>query len=364
MTTEDENEKPYTSESHRIFRIWPYANEKDAIKAAEQYTSLKASTSDKRKILEKLLISDQYFAAICPILISALHRMEPPTRHVILDNIIRLIIKGVDFSSIAIDITKLMSDSNYQFREKAKSLLIHMGESALPAKTRLITYLRHKLPDVQLSAIKVLSAIGPECAEQALPKLKSYLNGASTQELRSSCEHAIKILRGEEKPLRPVIKIEGVVEKASDTGKFEKDDYSENASAKTISNFPAIRGKTIVIAEDQESVRAMISKAVTSCGASTKETADGEMVLKLLQAKIDVDLFILDLMMPKINGSDVLKAIRENQQYALTPVFIVSARAERALMMKMAQLEIAAYFTKPFKLAELLTSINDTFEQA
>ncbi len=363
MTTDNPNEDQDITDSQILFRIRPYPNDKDAIKAAEHFTSLKYSPSDKRKILDRLFISDEYFADVAPILLASFQRLEPPTRHQILDNIIRLIIKGVDFTHITTDIAKLMCDSNYQFREKATSLLIHMGESALPAKTRMISYLRYKLKDVQLSALKVLSAIGPKCAEQALPKLKSYLNGASTPELKDACKLAIKILKGEAKPLHPKIEIAGIVDKKSKLPDDSNEDDEESAATQPSTNFPAIRGKVIVIAEDQDSVRAMISKAITSCGGNTKEAADGSVVLKLIQAKIDVDLFILDLMMPNVSGADVLKVIRETPQYALTPVFIVSARTERSLMMRMAQLEVAAYLTKPFKIINLLTTINNTFGQ-
>ncbi len=365
MTTDNtnENENSYLSSRNSTvirFRPYPYLN--DAIKAAEHYTSLKSSPTDKRKIIERLLITDEFFRDVSPIMISAFPRMESPIRHLILDNIIRLIHKGEDFTVIAGEIARLMTDKNFNLREKAALLLQHMGENAAPAIPRVVSYLRSRLPDVQHSAIKVLAAIGPVAADASIPKLKAYLNSnALPAEYRELGQKTLQILRGEEKPIRPDIKIEGVLE--SSGNETAKSDTKAEGPAEHTLQYLAIKGKSIVIAEDQESVRSMIRRALTACGATTKETYDGEIVLKMLQAKLNIDLFILDLMMPNISGAEVLKEIRENPQYKLTPVIIVSARTERSIKLKMAQLEVSAYFSKPFKLTELLSCINSIFSQ-
>ena len=364
MTTYNSNNDGHDSEK-RIARFRPFPYKKDAMQAAEQYLSLKTSITDKRKILERLLVTDEFFKDTCPIIFESFQRLDSHTIHLVLDNITRLIIKGENFSEITANIAKLMIDKNFNIREKATNLLTHMGEDANPATPRLISYLRNKLPDIQLSAVKVLSAIGPKCANTALPKLKLFSNSTNNKRLREACFQAIQILKGEAKPIRPDIHIEGVVATASTEDK-SNDIYSLSPSDATkhpTNQYPAIRGKSIVIAEDQDSVRAMIRKAVTACGATTKETHDGEMVLKMLQAKMDIDLFILDLMMPTVSGAEVLQAIRDNPIYNLTPVIIVSARTERAVKLRMAQLEATAYFSKPFKLTDLLTRINEIFKQ-
>ena len=353
MTSDNNNETTDSNNSNRhttTVRFRPYQYENDTINAAEQYVSLKSSPSDKRKILERLLITDNYFKAICPILLAAFPRIESPIRHLILDNIIRLIIKGIDFSDYAGEIAKLMTDKNFKLREKATLLLTNMGEAANSATPRVIAYLRSKLPDIQLSAIRVISAIGPAASDLALPKLKIFFNNAPTPTHQEASLKAIQILKGEIKPIRPEIKIEGVLNskpQESDNSTMTSDDTPLNEHAML---YPLIKGKTIVIAEDHESVRSMVRRALTSCGANTKETYDGKLVMKLIQAKIDIDLFILDLMMPEVNGAEVLKTIRNTQQYSLVPVIIISARTERAVKLKMAQLEVSAYFAKPFGL--------------
>ncbi len=156
----DNPQESERSISKRSQNIWPYANEKATLKAIEQYISLKTSPNEKRKILSRLLISDDYFKLASETLLTSFHRMDGDTRHLILDNIIRLIMKGEDFTEYSTHIAKLMNDSNYKFREKATNLLLHMGESAINATPRMISYLRSKLSDVQLSALKVISSIG------------------------------------------------------------------------------------------------------------------------------------------------------------------------------------------------------------
>ncbi len=365
MTTDNTNENENNSVSSKTstaVRFRPYQYLNDAIKAAEHYASLKSTPTDKRRIIERLLITDEFFRDVSPIMIASFPRMESPIRHLILDNVIRLIHKGEDFSIIAGEIAKLMTDKNFNLREKAALLLQHMGEDAAPAIPRVVSYLRSKLPDVQLSAIKVLAALGPVAADASIPKLKTFLNSSSLpEEYRKLGQKTLQILRGEERPIRPDIKIEGVFESSGNDAAAAAS-TAEAPSGHTM-QYLAIKGKNIVIAEDQESVRSMIRRALTACGATTRETYDGEIVMKMLQAKLDIDLFILDLMMPNVSGAEVLKEIRENPQYKLTPVIIVSARTERSIKLKMAQLEVSAYFSKPFKLTELLACINSIFSQ-
>ena len=358
-----------TNQTGSFMRVWPYNSEKDTLKAAEQYISLKTSPSNRRKIFDRLLITDEFFPAITPLLMSSFHRMEGPIRHQLLDHIIELIIKGKgnEFEEVAGAIAKLMSDSNFKLREKAGDVLIHMGEYAFPATVRLLPLLRNRISDIQLKAIQVISAIGPLCAKIAQPKVEMLLKTKLSKELQEAAERALRILQGEEKPLRPEIKIEGL----EDGGMPEQEDNDEDdleTEEKTTESpvakaYPAISEKTILIADDEKEIRTMLSKALHTCRARTKEASEGGSILKLIDAKIEIDLFILDLMMPNANGLEIVQALRNNDFYANVPIIIISARAERSILLKMSSLGVAAYFVKPFKLTEVLSRINLTLSQ-
>ena len=109
----------------------------------------------------------------------------------------------------------------------------------------------------------------------------------------------------------------------------------------------------------------MIRRALNSCGANTKETYDGDLVIKLIQAnEIDYRPSYDDL--AGVNGAEVLNLTPDPpppHQPTDSPQSLLSARTERSVKLKMAQLEVSAYFPKPFRLTELLGSINAIFEQ-
>lgn len=90
-------------------------------------------------------------------------------------------------------------------------------------------------------------------------------------------------------------------------------------------------------------------------GYEVQLAEDGEEGLKLAQ-QADVDLILLDIMLPKLNGYEVLHALREKK--SRPPVILLSARG--AEMDKVMGLDLGAedYITKPFSVAELLARVR------
>src|SRR5262245_53712474 len=82
--------------------------------------------------------------------------------------------------------------------------------------------------------------------------------------------------------------------------------------------------------------------------------ADGETGLEVARTT-DIDLLILDVMLPRLNGFELLRILRAEKQ--LMPIIMLSARG--AEMDKVMGLELGAedYITKPFSLAELLARV-------
>ncbi len=80
----------------------------------------------------------------------------------------------------------------------------------------------------------------------------------------------------------------------------------------------------ILIVEDEAALLRSLSDELKLSGYETFEAKDGEEGLKMALEKDDLDLIILDLAMPKMNGMDVLKNIRENPSKAGLPVIILT----------------------------------------
>jgi CheY-like chemotaxis protein len=105
----------------------------------------------------------------------------------------------------------------------------------------------------------------------------------------------------------------------------------------------------ILVVEDEQSIRTIIEYALRDAGFSVLSAARGDEALESLRRE-PVDLVILDLMLPGLDGLEVCKRIRAERS---VPIIILSARGEE--LDKVLGLELGAddYVTKPFSPREL-----------
>lgn len=111
----------------------------------------------------------------------------------------------------------------------------------------------------------------------------------------------------------------------------------------------------ILVIEDEESVRVGLVDSLTMEGYAVICKEDGE---SGIQAFIEEkpDLVILDVMMPRVNGLDVCKKIRQSENF--TPIIILTAKSSE--IDKVIGLELGAddYLTKPFGMRELFARVK------
>ena len=114
-------------------------------------------------------------------------------------------------------------------------------------------------------------------------------------------------------------------------------------------------GKTVLIVEDEKNIVDILKFNLQRAGYQTLEAYDGEDGLSQALSA-NPDLILLDVMLPKKNGFDVCRALRE--QGSNVPVIILTAREEEAD--KVLGLEIGAddYITKPFSMRELVARVG------
>ena len=111
----------------------------------------------------------------------------------------------------------------------------------------------------------------------------------------------------------------------------------------------------ILIADDESRLRKLVRDYLTRENYDVIEAADGEEALELVYREPKIDLIILDIMMPKHNGYEVCKEIRETSK---VPILMLTAKAE--IDDKVEGLDLGAndYLTKPFAAKELLARIR------
>jgi two-component system response regulator AdeR len=110
----------------------------------------------------------------------------------------------------------------------------------------------------------------------------------------------------------------------------------------------------ILIVEDEREIAEILEGFLKLRGFRTEWARDGEEALRLFRAA-GPDLVLLDLLLPKVDGLEVIRSIRRESE---TPVIMLSARSEE--IDKVLGLELGAddYITKPFRPLEVVARIN------
>jgi two-component system alkaline phosphatase synthesis response regulator PhoP len=113
----------------------------------------------------------------------------------------------------------------------------------------------------------------------------------------------------------------------------------------------------ILIVDDEQDIVELISYNLEKEGFKTFKAYDGETALGMVRSE-KPDLMILDLLLPKMNGLDVCKAIRRNPEMSNLPIIMLTAKGDE--IDKIIGLEVGAddYITKPFSIKELIARVR------
>jgi DNA-binding response OmpR family regulator len=113
-------------------------------------------------------------------------------------------------------------------------------------------------------------------------------------------------------------------------------------------------GSKVLVVDDEPTVREVVAGYLRRDGHDVSEAGDGTTALELLDAE-PPDLVVLDMMLPGVNGLDVLRRVRAVSDI---PVIMLTARAEESD--RVAGLELGAddYVVKPFSPRELAARVN------
>lgn len=123
---------------------------------------------------------------------------------------------------------------------------------------------------------------------------------------------------------------------------------------------------TILIADDEARIRRLVSDFLKRDGHTILEAADGKAALELIETRRPtLDLAILDVMMPGMDGFEVLREIREQENGEKhLPVMLLTARAEDADQVRGLEGGADDYVTKPFNILELKARIRALLRRA
>lgn len=111
----------------------------------------------------------------------------------------------------------------------------------------------------------------------------------------------------------------------------------------------------ILVVDDEEKIRKLVKDFLVKKGYEVIEAKDGEEALDLFYDQKDISLIILDVMMPKINGYQVLKEIRETSQI---PIIMLTAKVEESDELLGFELGVDEYVCKPFSPKTLVARVE------
>ena len=115
------------------------------------------------------------------------------------------------------------------------------------------------------------------------------------------------------------------------------------------------RKTTICLVEDEQSLIEMIQFNLEMDGYDVFAIRDGGLAEDHFELKIDYDLFILDVMLPRISGLDLCKIIREKSQ---APILFLSAKGTTQDRIEGLKIGANDYLPKPFDLEELILKVK------
>ena len=116
----------------------------------------------------------------------------------------------------------------------------------------------------------------------------------------------------------------------------------------------------ILIADDEKDIRSVLALYLEDAGYEVVEAADGAETLRVLQTQ-EIDLCLLDIMMPELDGYQVLKLVRQTDD---VPIIVVSAKGQDSEKILGLNLGADDYLVKPFNPLEAVARVNTNIRRA
>jgi adenylate cyclase len=124
---------------------------------------------------------------------------------------------------------------------------------------------------------------------------------------------------------------------------------------------PAFKGSILVV-DDTADIRHLLALYLRMLGHVVTEACDGQQALELIQQQ-PFDLILLDLMMPRLNGFEVLARLKSDPTLRHLPVIVISAVGELGNAVKCIELGAEDFLPKPFDDLILTARVNSSLER-
>ena len=113
----------------------------------------------------------------------------------------------------------------------------------------------------------------------------------------------------------------------------------------------------VLVADDEDDIRGLVAYRMEKAGYDVMQAADGEEAIRLALERTPA-LAILDVMMPKADGYEVTRRLRESEATRRMPVILLTARAQEADIQRGFDAGADDYLRKPFSPQELRARVQ------
>jgi DNA-binding response OmpR family regulator len=119
----------------------------------------------------------------------------------------------------------------------------------------------------------------------------------------------------------------------------------------------------VLVADDEDDIRSLVSFRLKRAGYEVITAADGEEALLLATTRLP-DLVVLDMMMPKATGLEVTRSMREQSTTKDIPIILLTARAQEADVARGFDAGADDYVKKPFSPQDLQARVQALLERS
>jgi DNA-binding response OmpR family regulator len=117
-------------------------------------------------------------------------------------------------------------------------------------------------------------------------------------------------------------------------------------------------GPLVLCADDDEDILALVSLRLERAGFRVVRASNGEQALELARAERPA-LAVLDVMMPRMTGVEVLRALRAEERTRGMRIILLSARVQESDVTGGLEAGADAYLAKPFRAPELVAKVQE-----
>jgi len=118
----------------------------------------------------------------------------------------------------------------------------------------------------------------------------------------------------------------------------------------------------VLCADDEEDILALVALRLRRLGCEVTTAVDGPSALAIAEERVP-DVVVLDVMMPRLTGLEVVEALRANPRLTGVKVVLLSARVQEADRQRGLEAGADAYLTKPFRFEDLDAAVGRLLER-